>query len=281
MCNGVRAESYRTNFADGPATVADLDGDGTPEIVATGRTYDCSGGTETTKYTGVYVFQADRGRFVTGSYDWRSAPVDLGAPLSLDYNVIESASYNPAVADLDGDGEKEIVFSDFSGKIHAFWLDRTEHGNWPYHVWSGSGPYRYASEPVIADLDADGKAEVLVTTWTQKGSNASGHLLILDSDGNLLRQKAIPAALGSTSWNGAMAAPTLAEIDGDPDFEVVVQTAYSGVVAWDLPGTRHARLLWSTGRGSFLRAGTAVAGWPLFVDGFDSGNTSRWSSAIP
>ena len=274
MCNGTRSESYRTNFADGPATVADLDDDGTPEVVATGRTYDCTGG-ETTRYTGVYVFQADRGRFVTPSYDWRSTPVDLGAPLSLDYNVIESASYNPVVADLDGDGEKEILFSDFSGRVHAFWLDKTEHGSWPYRVWT-SGYYRYASEPVVADLDGDGRAEVLFTTWTQKGSNANGALVVLGWDGALLHQVPLPAALGSTDWNGALAAPTLADIDGDPDLELVTQTAYSGVVAFDLPGTAHARILWGTGRGSYLRNGVAGPGWPIFADGFESGNTSRW-----
>ncbi len=27
-CNGVRAESYRTNFADGPADIVDVNGDG-------------------------------------------------------------------------------------------------------------------------------------------------------------------------------------------------------------------------------------------------------------
>ena len=181
MCDGVRAESYRTNFADGPAVVADLDGDGAPEVVATGRTYDCTGG-ETTRYTGVYVFQADRGRFVTSSHDWSAAPVDLGAPLSMDYNVIESASYNPAVADLDGDGELEILFSDFAGKLHAFWLDRTEHGPWPYPVYSAAeGFFRFASEPVVADLDADGAAEVLVD--------------LLDAEG-LGRQRRAARALG-------------------------------------------------------------------------------------
>jgi hypothetical protein len=281
MCNGVRAESYRTNFADGPASIADLDGDGTLEVVATGRTYDCTGG-ETTKYTGVYVFSADRGRFVTASYDWTAAPVDLGAPLAMDYDVIESASYNPAVADLDGDGELEILFSDFSGKLHAFWLDRTEHGPWPYSVYSAAeGFFRFASEPVVADLDGDGAAEVLVTTWAQKGSNANGKLLVLSATGTLLHQVALPPARGTTNWNGALAAPTLANLDADADLEVVIQTAYSGVVAYDLPGTAAARVLWGTGRGSFDRSGTPDRGGRLFRNGFETGTTAAWSLHVP
>jgi len=280
LCNGVRAQSYRTNFAHGPATVADLDGDGTVEVVATGRTYDCTGG-ETTKYTGVYVFDRDRGRFLTPSYDWTTVPVDLGAPLSLDFNVIEHANYNPAVADLDGDGEREILFSDFAGKVHAFWLDGTEHGSWPYQVWTPPvGHFRYASEPAAADLDGDGDAEVLFTTWTQKGSNAGGSLYVLDATGALLHQVPLPAALGGSTWNGALAAPTLADLDGDPDLEVVLQTAFSGVVAYDLPGTAGARVQWATGRGSFLRAGTPGP-VTLFTDGFESGDTSGWSATAP
>ncbi len=281
MCNGVRAESFRTNFADGPATVADLDGNGTLEIVATGRTYNCTGG-ETTRYTGVYVFDADRGRFVTADYDWRTVPVDLGLPLSMDYNVIESASYNPVVADLDGDGEKEILFSDFSGRVHAFWLDRTEHGSWPYRVHVPAvGHFRYASEPVVADLDGNGTAEVLFATWTEKGSNANGSLYVLSATGALLHQVPLPAARGTTSWNGALAAPTLADIDGDPELEIVLQTAYSGVVAYDLPGSARARIQWPTGRGSYLRNGVAARGWPIFVDGFASGGLGAWSSNQP
>jgi uncharacterized repeat protein (TIGR01451 family) len=56
-------------------------------------------------------------------------------------------------------------------------------------------------------------------------------------------------------WNGALPAPTLANIDADPDLEVVLMTAHSGVVAYDLPGTEHATVLWGTGRGNYQREG--------------------------
>ncbi len=39
---------------------------------------------------------------------------------------------NPAAADLDGDGKLEILYSSYDGRVHVFWLDKTEHGNWPY-----------------------------------------------------------------------------------------------------------------------------------------------------
>jgi hypothetical protein len=53
-----------------------------------------------------------------------------------------------------------------------------------------------------------------------------------------------------------LGAPTIANIDGDPDLEVVVGTTRSGVVVYDLPNTANARVLWRTGRGNFGRTGS-------------------------
>ena len=255
-CNGVRAESYRTNFADGPSVLGDVNGDGMVEVVATGNVYDCYAGYPPSKYDGVYIFNSDRSRFNDGIYDWQSVPVDTGAPLSEDYNVIESNQPNPAVADLDGDGLMEIVYASYDGRVHSFWLDKTEHGNWPYSVYNpADGFYRFASEPVIADLDDDGFAEVIFTSWTQKDSQHTGKLHILDYLGNPIYEVSLPGAFGGEDWNGGLPAPTLANIDADPDLEAVMLTANSGVVAYDLPGSENAYILWGTGRGNYLRDG--------------------------
>jgi uncharacterized repeat protein (TIGR01451 family) len=258
-CDGVREESYRTNFAHGPAAIADMNGDGVVEVVATGNVYDCSVGHPPGKYNGVYLFDADRSRFQADGYDWQTLPVDTGAPLSEDYGVIENDQPNPAVADLDGDGEMEIIYSSYDGRVHAFWLDKTEHGNWPYSVYTG-GSYRFASEPAVADLDADGYAEVIVASWVQKGSYQTGKLHILDYHGNPLHEVNLPSAYGSPDWNGALPAPTLANLDTDADLEVVLNTAHSGFVAYDLPGTADARILWGTGRGNYQRTGSLPPG---------------------
>ena len=65
-----------------------------------------------------------------------------------------------------------------------------------------------------------------------------------------------------------------------PDLEVVLNTAHAGFVAYDLPGTADARVLWRTGRGNFRRNGSLL-GRDIFIDGFESGTTSSWSREMP
>ncbi len=76
-------------------------------------------------------FNNDRSRFKSDIYNWDEIPTDTGAPLSENYNVIENNQPDPIVEDVDGDGIKEIFFTSYDGKIHGFWLDKTEHHNWP------------------------------------------------------------------------------------------------------------------------------------------------------
>jgi uncharacterized repeat protein (TIGR01451 family) len=177
-----------------------------------------------------------------------------------DYGVIENVQPNPVAVDLDGDGNLEILYPSYDGRMHAFWLDKSEHHNWPYAVYAAAeGFYRFASEPVVADLNDDGDPEVIFGSWVQKGTGRTGKLHIVDHQGNALHELDLPPA-HSGDWNGALAAPTLANIDGDADLELVLNTAHSGLVAYDLPGTTNARILWGTGRGNALRTGSVVPG---------------------
>jgi hypothetical protein len=250
-CDGTRAESYRANFADGPAVIADVNGDGVREVVAVGNMYDCNAGYPPSRYLALYLFNKNRTRFNKDGFDWRQIPRNTGAPLVEDYNVIETVAANPVVADLDGDGRQEVLYASYDGRLHAFWLDKTEHGQWPYSVYDATeGFYRLASEPVVADLDRDGSAEVIFASWTQKGSGSAGRLHILSWDGQPLHEIDLPA---TGDWDGALAAPTLGNVDTDDDLEVVVNTAHSGVAVYDLPDTAGANVQWATGRGNFQR----------------------------
>src|SRR5205809_7572985 len=209
------------------------------------------------------TFQLDRPRWSGSGFDWTAIPTPGpgSAPLSEDYNVIENVVPNAVVADLDGDGFKEIIFPSYDGKVHAYWLDKTEHGSWPYTVPTSGAPgddFRFASEPVVVDLDNDGHAEVIFTSWPKRATGGVGQLHVLDYLGRELYRVSLPAPAIGASWNGSLSAPTIANIDSDPDLELVTATSASGVVAYKLPNTANARVLWGTGRGSYGRTGVSV-----------------------
>jgi hypothetical protein len=247
----------RPNFADSAPTLADVNNDGTLEIIIVGNQYDCRASPYASLFHMPYILKLDRTRWSGSGFNWTSLPVPDGDadPLQEDYDVIETVQPNPVAADLDGDGYREILYASYDGRLHAYWLDKTEHGSWPFEVKKANQSYvRFASEPAVVDLDDDGLAEVIFKTWTQKGSNAVGQLIIASAAGTQLHAVNLPDS--SQNWDGAMAAPTVANIDADADLEVVIGTAHTGVVAFDLPGTSEARILWGTGRGTYLRAGT-------------------------
>ncbi len=253
---------HRPNFALSPATIADVDGNGVLEVIVAGNVYNCGTSPYSSLYEMPFIFNGDRSRWQAGGYNWVAIPAPDGsaAPLSEDYNVIENAMPNPVAADLDGDGRLEILHASYDGRLHAYWLDKSEHGSWPFDVTATGPGIRFASEPAVADLDRDGRAEVIFASWPQKGAGYVGMLHILDYLGNPLYQVPLPAPFGTADWNGALPAPTLANVDADADLEVVLNTAHSGLVVYDLPGTADALVLWGTGRGSYQRAGSLLAG---------------------
>ncbi|MBK6406868.1 MAG: VCBS repeat-containing protein [Holophagales bacterium] len=190
---------HRPNWANSAPAVGDLDGDGVREVVIVGNVYNCGTSPYTSLYQMPFVFRLDRTRASGAGWDWTVLPTPGAGsgPLSEDYSVIETVLPNPVLADLDGDGKKEILFPSYDGKVHAYWLDRTEHGSWPYDV-PGTG-IRFASEPAVADLDGDGYAEVLFASWPQKSVGGTGQLHVLDHLGRPLHAVDLPAPFGGAT----------------------------------------------------------------------------------
>src|SRR5437016_2257343 len=254
---------HRPEFNNSAPVVADVDGDGVPELIVVGNVYNCG----TTPYTSLYhmpfIFKLDRTRWSGSGFDWTVIPTPGpgSAPRSEDYNVIENVVPNAVVADLDGDGFKEIIFPSYDGKVHAYWLDKTEHGSWPYTVPTSGTPgddFRFASEPVVVDPDNDGHAEVIFTSWPKRATGGVGQLHVLNYLGQELYRVSLPAPSIGKNWNGGLSAPTIANIDSDPNLELVVGTSASGVVAYKLPNTANARILWGTGRSNYGRTAVSV-----------------------
>jgi len=107
--------------------------------------------------------------------EWRGGPgypnLEDGFPLDLTSQSLSA----PAVVDLDGDSDLEIVFSDVADRIQAFHHNGTTVAGWPQTV-----PGNLADGPVaIGDLRGDGNL-ILVAGTTD------GRAFAYEADGSLV-----------------------------------------------------------------------------------------------
>ena len=230
------------------AAAADLDGDGSLELAVTGMINDASlvmrddpdSFAGNARYFTLFLLNTDRGRYQNSSkgYNWTEVPTDTGTPLVMNPAIIEYADSHPVTVDVDGDGSKEILYAACDGKVHCFSLDGTEHGAWPFSLTKRSTPVaEYATVPTCADVNGDGKQEIIFASYTRKDQLAQrGHLFILNANGALLAETTIPTKWGSGDYapNGCRARPTVADVDGDGGYEIVLTSLYSGVMVYDL-----------------------------------------------
>jgi hypothetical protein len=178
----------------------------------------------------------------------------LGGTGNLGPNIVPTMP-SPSVANLDGLPGLEILVPGYDGKLHVYNFDGTVY--WEYQFSILATPYTGASEALVAALNGDGSPEVIFATFTSGGFGdpyIPAHLIILSSSGALLPKLELPD-------RGSMAAPTVADIDGDGDLEIVLSLkdqmggGYSGVQIYDVPGSSDNCVMWRIGRGGLLRRG--------------------------
>ncbi|MBI4802646.1 MAG: VCBS repeat-containing protein [Elusimicrobia bacterium] len=150
------------------------------------------------------------------------------------YNWIWSS---PAVADLDGDGGKEVVFASDTGAPNLYVLNASQGAL----KWSASIGGSARASAGIADLNSDGIKEVLI-------GSAGGAFYCLNGK------------TGAVQWTfqtggEIVSSAAIGDLDGDGDLEVVFGSTDGFLYVLDGKGV----LLWKTNLGSPVYSSPALA----------------------
>jgi hypothetical protein len=215
-----------------------------------------------------------------------------GWPVRLDH----VPAFSAAVADLDGDGQAEIVYASYTS-LYVFGRNGLLLPGWPVNVSTRFGANFNYQSPALADLDGDGALEI-VTACHGPGAGC----YVFRRDGSLL--PGWPKTFGGT-WT--YSSPAVCDLEADGRLEVICGAAGGAaagpqVHAWSAAGVpRSGFPTIGTGgaEGHFVvadidgapgkeivfdssvtdtalqgwlravdRAGNQVAGWPLRTAGF-------------
>jgi hypothetical protein len=236
----------QAHFTNTAPTIADVDGDGRPEVIMLGSVQNAAQ-SDRERGVALWVVGSDAARrpgFEAPFY----APGYLAGLWDFEGTNVVGATNQVSIADLDpAQAGLELLFADFAGNVHAVSSDGRS-------LWSTS--YTTSTDVLtgglaIADLSADGIPELVFSTYSPTADQSA--LFVLDAGGNVLHQLPLPR-------RGAMPVPTLADVDGDGTLEILVslkdaEDGLESVRVYTVPGSEPNCMPWPTGRGNLLRNG--------------------------
>jgi hypothetical protein len=240
------ANSNQAHFTNSAPAIADHDGDGTYELIVLASVQNTS---QDDRFRGValWVLNEDGTRPAAWVEPFH-APDYLAGLWDFEGTNVVGATNQVTVADIDPErAGPEFVFAGFDGKIHCVDASRNE-------VWQAT----YTTDDrvltggvLVVDLSGDGTPEVVFATYSP--DEDKGHLFVMDAGGNELHRLALPK-------RGAMPVPTVADVDGDGQLEIVVslkdgEDQERQVLVYSVPGSSDNCMLWPTARGNHLRNG--------------------------
>ena len=253
------AEQAWLQWTASPPAVADLDGDGRNEVI----------GIPNVERHIPYRTQAHAFMVLDGAYGdgRRSARRHRGfETLPMSNKPVHRPAGDwypptgipaPTVVDIVGDDRPEIVAALPGGKVYAVGPDGDK-------LWTADyAPRRaktFASEVVAADLNKDGRPELVFGTYALHRN--AGRLIVLSSRGKKLSVTRLRNQGQNGNGIGVPAAPSIGDLTGNGTLEIVLTTFDHGVDVYTVPGSGTGCLPWPTGRGNPLRNGAGPATVP-------------------
>ena len=234
------------HFTNSAPAIADIDGDGTPELIVVGSVQNVSQ-SDRERGVALWLLRPDGTRAPGWESPYR-APEHLAGLRDFPGTNIVALTNQVTVADLDPDRPGlEMLFAGFDGRIHC--VDARAQPVWT-HRYTDAATVLTAGV-AVADLSGDGRPEVVFATYSTDA--AAAELVVLGANGAPLHAVSLPE-------RGSMAVPTIADTDGDGSVEIVVALKDSvdrerQVLVFDVPGAEANCLLWPTGRGNLWRSG--------------------------
>ncbi|MYA24287.1 MAG: hypothetical protein F4Z30_16590 [Gemmatimonadetes bacterium] len=169
----------------------------------------------------------------------------VGGQVEIGAQVVElgdSLAAPPVLGDLDGDGLLEVVLLARGGAVHALRTDGLGQADFPTALPRFAEVGDLVFEPVLCDVDADGKQEIFV----------AGHSGIfgVDDDGRLLPGFPLLMAAPPTG------SPVIVDLDGDGRLALAALDS-TAVYAWDL---QRVAAQYTGGPAHWPQAGADAAG---------------------
>jgi hypothetical protein len=165
----------------------------------------------------------------------------------------------PAVGDIDGDGEVEIVVNALDGRVRAWHIDGSEvrdgdsdpatHGI--FYVRDGANWEWSLSGPALFDLDGDGAKDIIF--GTKNDNSGLKRVMAIKYDGTDV------AGFPYLANSGITANPVVGDLNGDGIFEIVIYdgAGYLHVIQQD--GTSYPGFPIQPGVGGLVDAGSSCA----------------------
>jgi hypothetical protein len=235
-----------------PPSIADLDRDGRNEVIGLPNVEK-----KEPYETQAYAFMVLDGAYGSGARSARRHKGFTKLPLTRKPAVRPAGDWYPpsgipapTIVNLRGSRRPEIVASVPDGAVYA--VGPGGRRLWRYDYAHGK-PKSFASEVAAADLNRDGRPELVFGTYGP--APRSGRLVVLSAKGRKLYDIRLRRQGSDGNGIGVPAAPSIADLDGDGHLEIVLTTFDHGIDVYRVPRSGSNRLPWPTGRGNLLRTG--------------------------